>query len=82
MGNLAGLKHIVQAALILTFADLACMDAAKANDLLERYPDYRNAKDQVEHEFWVDGGVQMLAEVNSALALAELHSQIELDECA
>lgn len=82
MGNLAEFKHIVQAALILTFSDLACADGVAANEIMQRYPDYRSAKDLVDHEFWMDGGMKMLAEANLALAKAERRCEPDLDECA
>jgi hypothetical protein len=82
MGNLAGLKHIIHAALMRAFADLACLDSRSANEIMQRYPRYREAKDLVDDEFWVEGGGKMLAEVRAALKVAEQHAQIELDECA
>jgi hypothetical protein len=82
MGNLAELKHIVHAALILAFSDLACADGVAANELMQRYPDYRSAKDLVDHTFWAGAGMKMLAEVNLALAKAEQRYEFDLDECA
>jgi hypothetical protein len=82
MGNLAGLKHIVHAALMRAFADLACLDSRSSNEIMQRYPRYREAKDLVDDGFWLEGGGKMLTEVRAALKQAEERAEVDLDECA
>lgn len=69
MGNLSQLAQITYAAVALLFADLACMSASRANLLIELFPEYRAAKDDPEHTFWSQKGIEMVtacrAEINA-----------------
>lgn len=75
MGSVSNIKHIAQAAVTDMFADLACDSAGFANEVLAKYPDYRAAKGDNNHPFWMSGGLSMLAEIKKYQLLIDQHER-------
>lgn len=67
MGSLSHLAHMTHAAVILLFADLACASTIRANEIMERFPEYRTAKGSVSDAFWHTRGVEMLADIKRSV---------------
>lgn len=57
-----------------SFAEVACMSAAAANELIMRYPEYRGAHGDDTHPFWIAKGRLMLHE------LQFIQEQVELQD--
>ena len=66
MTSLSAVIAILQAQLAEAFAELACGSSALANDLLQRFPGYRNAKENLADVFWQGDASRMLVAIRSA----------------
>lgn len=68
MTSLSAVIAILQAQLAEAFAELACGSSALANDLLQRFPGYRKAKENLADAFWQGDASRMLEAIRSAPA--------------
>lgn len=59
MGDSSVLAHINRARVIDLMAEVACASAHKANEILESFPEYREAKDDPRHSFWITSAPRM-----------------------
>ncbi|MBD8089191.1 hypothetical protein IFT48_04290 [Pseudomonas fluorescens] len=66
MTSLSAVIAILQAQLADAFAELACRSASLANALLERFPGYRQAKENLSDSFWQGEASRMLMAISSA----------------
>jgi len=66
MTSLSAVIAILQAQLAEAFAELACNSASLANDLLQRFPRYRQAKENLADTFWQGDASRMLKAIESA----------------
>jgi len=69
MGNLSHLAQITHSAVIVLFAELACMSSIRANRVMEQYPGFRAAKGCSNDSFWLQQGVEMLTFCKHELAM-------------
>ena len=51
--------HIIRAHVIDLMAEVACASADNAYAIIARFPDYRSAKDDPGHPFWVTSAFAM-----------------------
>lgn len=75
MTSLSAVIAILQAQLAEAFAELACRSATLANDLLQRFPGYRQAKENLADTFWQGDASRMLKAIESAPA--PIYEEIE-----
>lgn len=45
-------------------AEVSCASAEEANIMLDRYPEYRHAKDDSNHPFWKTSASKMLNDLS------------------